>query len=65
VTDGVEHQRDPRKRLDGSVVEEECQPAPFVLLGGDQLLEQANALTLFDAALASAPVDGRPRLVSQ
>jgi hypothetical protein len=46
-------------------VEEECQPAPFVLLGGDQLLEQANALTLFDAALASAPVDGRPRLVSQ
>ena len=35
--DGVEHQRDAGERLNRAVVEEEREPPPLVLLGGDQL----------------------------
>ena len=41
---GVEHQRDPGQALHGPVVEEEREPAPFVLLGRDDPLDQALAL---------------------
>ena len=46
VDHGVEHQRDPRQRLHRPVVEEEREPAPLLLLGGDQLVGQARALRL-------------------
>ena len=37
---GVEHQRDARQRLHRAVVEEERDPPPLVLLGGEHLLGQ-------------------------
>jgi hypothetical protein len=35
----VEHQCDPGQVLDGAVVQEERDAAPFVLFGGDQPFE--------------------------
>src|SRR5205823_5164470 len=52
VPDRVEHQRDARERLDGAVVEEEREAPPLVLLGSDELLEQADLLPLLAPALA-------------
>ena len=40
----VEHQRDPGEGLDGPVVEEEREPAPLVLLGRDDPLDEPLAL---------------------
>ena len=40
------HEGDPGHGLDGPVVEEEREPAPLVLLGGDELLGQPGALVL-------------------
>ena len=42
--DGVEHQRDSRHGLDGTVVELVREPPPLVLLGGDQLLGEPRLL---------------------
>ena len=44
VGDRVEHQRDPRERLHRPVVEEERDPPPLVLLGGDQPVLKAGAV---------------------
>jgi len=70
VADRVEHQRDPRERLDRPVVEEQGEPSSLVLLGCDQLLEQADALALLAAALALPPLalrwrGRRPFVLSQ
>ena len=40
----VEHQRDPGEVLDRPVVEEEREPAPLVLLGRDDPLDEPLAL---------------------
>jgi hypothetical protein len=40
----IQHQRDPRKLLHRPVVQEQRQPPPLVLLGGDQPLERVVAL---------------------
>ena len=46
VGDRVEHEADPGERLHGPVVEEECEPAPLLLLGRDQLIREAGAFGL-------------------
>ncbi len=51
VADRVEHQRDSGERLHRAVVEEEREPPALVLLGRDQLLEQADPLALLAPAL--------------
>ena len=47
VPDGVQHERDPRKSLHGSVVEEQREAPALVLLCGDQLLGEPGALCSF------------------
>ena len=59
VVDRVEHQGDAGQRLDRTVVQLECEPPPFVLLRRDPLLELPDALSLFLAALALAPLERR------
>ena len=44
VADGIEHQRDAGEVLHRPVVEEQRDPAPLVLLGGDQSLGEPSAL---------------------
>ena len=40
----VEHERDPGQVLDRAVVEEEREPAPLILLGGDDPLDEPFAV---------------------
>ena len=51
----VEHQRDARHRLHGAVVEEEREPAPLLLLGGDQLIGEPRVLGLEPVDLLAHP----------
>jgi hypothetical protein len=43
----VEHQRDSGERLHGAVVEEQREPAPLVLLRGDESLAEPRAFVAF------------------
>ena len=45
----VEHQRDPGEVLHRPVVQEEGEPAPLVLLGGDDPLDEAFPLGVGNA----------------
>ena len=54
----VEHQRDPGEVLHRPVVQEEREPAPLVLLGGDDPLDEALALVVGNA-LRHPSVDDR------
>ena len=55
VLNVVEHQPDPGQRLDCGVVEEEREPAPLLLLGGDQLVGEHGALGLAHLRLGEQP----------
>ncbi len=59
MADRVEHQRDPGKSLHRAVVQKQGEPAALVLLGRDQLLEEADTLAFLAAPFALPPLERR------